>query len=260
MANEAQSRQWNEVNAERWQRRRAAMTRPLERFGAVALEALAPRSGELALDVGCGFGETTLSLARATGVALGVDVCKPFLEVAEREASHGARYLLADAQTHRFEERFDLLFSRFGIMFFDDPSAAFANLRRALNDRARFAAVVWGPWQENDWARIPIEVLREDLAVPDPSTGPGPFALSRADRLAALVEGAGFAQVAIERVELPFEADAAQLTEQGPAAAFLRERQAPEDVRARFAARLADALKGGYSRGVALLVTASAGP
>jgi SAM-dependent methyltransferase len=258
MANEAQSRQWNEANAERWRRLRAPMTRPLARFGKIALETLAPRRGESALDVGCGFGDTTLALARATGAALGVDVSRPFLEVAEREAAHGARYLLADAQTHRFDERFDLLFSRFGIMFFDDPPAAFANLRGALREGARFAAVVWGPWQQNEWARIPLEVLREELPVSDPQAGPGPFSLSDADRLAALLEGAGFGQVAIDRVELPFEADAAQLTEQGPAAAFLRERQASEDVRARFAARLADALQGRYPNAVALLVRASA--
>jgi|1185.fasta_scaffold13746_2 SAM-dependent methyltransferase len=256
MANEAQARNWNEVNAGRWQRLRGPTTRPLLPFGDAALEALAPRQGESALDVGCGFGETTLALATRTGSALGIDICGPFLETARREATAGARYLLADAQTHRFDERFDLLFSRFGLMFFDDPPAAFSNLRRALREGARFAAVVWGAWQENEWVTVPLEALRAEMAVPDPQPGPGPFALSDPGRLAALLENCGFGQVSIARLELPFDADARQLTEQGPAAAALRNNEhASEDLRERFAARLAAMLQGRLPRAVALLVT-----
>src|SRR5439155_24344980 len=140
-----------------------------------ALEALAPQKGESALDVGCGCGETTLQLARRTGDALGIDVSAPFLEIARREATHGARYLLADAQTHEFEEKFALVYSRFGIMFFEDPPAAFRNLRSALRPGGRFAAVAWGPFGENDWARIPLRVVQKHLAAADPASGPGPF-------------------------------------------------------------------------------------
>src|SRR3954469_16676805 len=183
MANEAQARNWNEVNAGRWQRLRGPTTRPLLPFGDAALEALAPRQGESALDVGCGFGETTLALATRTGSALGIDICGPFLETARREATAGARYLLADAQTHRFDEKFDLLFSRFGVMFFDDPAAAFANLASALRPGARVALAVWGPWQENDWATIPLRVLRPLMPAPDPPPGPGPFGLASEEKI-----------------------------------------------------------------------------
>src|SRR5512140_2488611 len=128
MANAEQIRLWNEVNAPRWQRLRALMTRPLAPWGNAAMDAVSPRPGEHALDVGCGQGETTGQLARRTGYALGIDVCEPFIETARAEATGGARYLLADAQTHRFGEEFDLLSSRFGVMFFEDPLAAFRNL------------------------------------------------------------------------------------------------------------------------------------
>src|SRR5207248_9983397 len=121
MANAEQIRIWNEVNAERWLRLREPLTRALVPFGEVAMRALAPRGGESALDVGCGCDDTTVALARITGNALGIDVCEPFLSVAREEAIPGARYLLADGQTHRFVERFDLCFSRFGVMFFEDP-------------------------------------------------------------------------------------------------------------------------------------------
>jgi SAM-dependent methyltransferase len=256
MANEAQSRLWNEVNAGRWERFRGATTHTLLPFGRAALTALAPRRGETALDVGCGFGDTTLALACMTGDALGVDLCEPFIEIARKEATSGARYLLADAQTHRFEQPFDLLHSRFGIMFFDDPPAAFANLRRALRKGGRFAAVVWGPWERNEWAALPLQVLRREVAVPDPKPGPGPFGLSDVDRLRLLLEGAGFDQVRIESLELPFEADARQLTEQGPAAAFLRDTNASEALKQSLAAHLDEELRGRFPRALALLATA----
>src|SRR5207253_10684801 len=161
--------------------------------------------------VGCGCGDTTVALARRTGRALGVDVCEPFLRIAREEAVPGARYLLADAQTHRFEEQFDLCFSRFGLMFFEDPAAAFANLRSAMRPGGRFAAIVWGPWQENDWVSIPLRVLGRSLPVSDPAPGPGPFGLSDRDALAQRLIGADFAEVSVTPIELPFEADAAQL-------------------------------------------------
>src|SRR5438477_5385377 len=132
MANAEQTRLWNETNAQRWLGMRAQLMRELSPYGDAAIAALDPQMGETALDVGCGCGETTLQLARRTGDALGIDICAPFLEIARREAIPGTRYLLADAQTHHFEEKFALLYSRFGIMFFEDPQAALANLRSAL--------------------------------------------------------------------------------------------------------------------------------
>jgi SAM-dependent methyltransferase len=255
MANSEQIRLWNEVNAPRWQRLRAQMTRPLQPWGDAALDALSPRRGESALDVGCGFGETTVRLARRTGRALGIDVCEPFVDTARSEAIEGARYLLADAQTHRFGEQFDLLHSRFGVMFFEDPAAAFANLRSALRPGARMAVAVWGPWQQNEWVTIPLEVLRRQMPAPDPARGPGPFALADPDALARLLADAGFERVSVARVERPFEADASQLAQQGPAAAALRTAGAGDEVRARFVEALAQALGGAVLRGVALIAT-----
>jgi trans-aconitate methyltransferase len=256
MANDEQIRLWNEVNAPRWQRLRASMTRPLVPWGAAAMDALAPRPGEPALDVGCGHGETTVQLARRTGNALGIDVCEPFVETARAEAAHGARYLLADAQTHRFGEEFDLLYSRFGVMFFEDPAAAFRNLRSALRPRARMAVAVWGPWQENEWVTIPLEVLRRQMPGPAPSQGPGPFSLADSGAFARLLAEAGFEEVSVARVERPFETDAAQLADQGPAAAAMRAAGAGEEVRARFVEEVAQALGSAVPRGVALIATA----
>jgi SAM-dependent methyltransferase len=223
MANAEQIRVWNEVNPPRWIAMRAPLDRALEPFGRAAIDALAPRPGELALDVGCGFGDTTVELARRCGTAIGLDVSQPMLAIARAEAPPGISYLCADAQTHAFEERFDLVFSRFGIMFFDDPAAAFANLRRAMNPGGRFAAVVWGAAGENEWAQFPLRVVRRHMPVPAPSTGPGPFSLGDPVAFSRLLSAAGFAEVSVRPLDLPFEGDAALLLQAGPAAAALRE-------------------------------------
>lgn len=252
MANEEQRKLWNEGNAERWLRYGEAMTRPLVAFGDAALQALRPRRGELALDVGCGTGDTTRALAAITGEAVGVDVSAPFIEAARSKG--GARFVLADAQTHGFDEQFDLLYSRFGVMFFDDPAAAFTNLSKALRPGARLAIAVWGPWQENEWAAIPLRVLRELMPAPEEPAGPGPFALADRDKLKRVLRG--FEQVSIERVERPFEIDAPQLADQGPAAAAMRQANASAEIRSRFIENVDRELKGRAPNGVAWVVTA----
>jgi len=220
--NAEQIRLWNEVNAPRW----IAMRRPLERalvpFGRAVLDVLSPQPGELALDVGCGFGETTVELAQRCGKAIGVDVSQPVLEIARAEAPPGVSYLCVDAQTYPFEQRFDVVFSRFGIMFFEDPAAAFANLRRAMNPGGRFGAVVWGAAAENDWVQIPLRVVRRHLAVPAASSGPGPFSLADPVAFSRLLSGAGLADVSVRPLDLAFEGDAELLLKSGPAAAALR--------------------------------------
>ena len=223
MANAEQIRVWNEVNPARWIAMRRPFDRALGPFGRAAMEALAPRPGELALDVGCGFGETTVELARACGAAIGVDVSEPMLAIARAEAPPGVSYLCADAQTHAFEQRFDLVFSRFGIMFFEDRAAAFANLRRAMSPGARFASVVWGAASENEWVQLPLRVVRRHMPVPDPSTGPGPFSLSDPAAFSRLLSASGFVDVSVRPLDLPFEGDATFLMQAGPVAAALRE-------------------------------------
>jgi SAM-dependent methyltransferase len=258
MANADQIRVWNEVNAERWIRLRRQLTGELAAFGEAAIAELDPRPGETALDVGCGFGETTLALARRTGDALGIDICAPFLEVARREAASGARYLLADAQTTLFEEKFALSFSRFGLMFFEDPPAAFANLRSAMRPGGRLAAVTWGPFQENEWARLPLQIVQKHIAAPDPAPGPGPFGLSNRETFVRLLTGAGFSAVSVSRLDLPFATDASLLLQTGPAAGALRKAgEAGERLRPGLEAELRDALAGKALRGVAWLASAS---
>ena len=128
---------WNEILAPKFTRFRRVMVDGFSVHSRRALELHPVHPGERVLDVGCGFGETTIELARATGSALGIDCCEPFLEVGRTDAARagvgGAAFQNADGQTAAFERPFDVCFARFGTMFFTNPAAAMANLRRAMH-------------------------------------------------------------------------------------------------------------------------------
>ncbi|MDQ0465816.1 SAM-dependent methyltransferase [Caulobacter ginsengisoli] len=198
---------WNAKTGDTWAELQDQLDRQLAPLGARAQAVLGPKAGERILDIGCGCGDTTLSLARAvgpTGEAVGLDISRPMLEVARRRASDSglnARFLEADAQTAALEGGFDGLYSRFGVMFFADPVAAFRNLLGALKPGGRLAFVCWRPFNEVEYLRLPLQValaiLPEPPPPPDP-TAPGPFAFGDADRTRGILEQAGFADIDIQ--------------------------------------------------------------
>ena len=251
---------WNAKAAETWtafQTRLDAVFAPLT---AVAMEAAAPAPGERVIDVGCGCGATVLELASRVGAAghvLGLDISIPMAERArERIAAAGfaqAEVLVSDASSHGFTQaQTDLLFSRFGVMFFDDPAAAFANLRRAMRPGARMLCAVWRPMLENSWFSVPLAAARPLLPpqpTPDP-LAPGPFAFSTQDRVHAVLGEAGWRGIEMQARDVPMTiagpgqiAEAAEFaTRIGSLARILAETEAP--VRAHAEAAVAEALLG----------------
>jgi ubiquinone/menaquinone biosynthesis C-methylase UbiE len=172
---------------------------------AVASLALADaRPGERVLDIGCGNGSTTLMLAEAvgpTGDVTGVDISQPMLAIARtRVQASNIRFIEADAATHPFATDRDLIFSRFGVMFFVEPVAAFANIRKAANTGGRLAFIAWRKVEENEWAMRPylaaLPFLPEQKEA-DPNA-PGPFAFADRERTRGILAEAGFRDITIE--------------------------------------------------------------
>ncbi|CAH0351830.1 methyltransferase domain-containing protein [Sphingobium sp. CECT 9361] len=196
---------WNGPSGERWVANQARLDAMLAVFGDAAIETAAPRAGERVLDVGCGAGASSLALAArvgAKGEVLGVDISEPLIERAcalmPKEAP--VVFQVADVGSAPLpESAFDILFSRFGVMFFDDPVPAFAHMRRALRPGGRLAFVCWRGAAENDWVRLPMSAIRDIIpppAPPDPEA-PGPFSFGDRDRVARILTAAGYSDITI---------------------------------------------------------------
>jgi SAM-dependent methyltransferase len=249
--NTAQIAYWNDKAAVTWttfQERLDALFQPLT---ALALDAAVPAPGERVVDVGCGCGATVLALADRlgpTGHIVGLDVSAPMAARArQRLAVSGltiAQVVVSDAATYDFAgSTVDLVFSRFGVMFFADPVAAFANLRRAARPGGRLLCAAWRPLTDNPWFRVPLEAARP-LLTPQPPTdpdAPGPFAFANPDRTQTILQHAGWRYATLTRHDLPMHLAATGQVEQateftthvGPLARILAEEDLETRARAR---------------------------
>jgi SAM-dependent methyltransferase len=195
----------DEVRVGAWAEVREPLELQLAPLGRHALNALAPHPGERVLDIGCGGGETALDLARLVapdGIVVGVDVSAAVLAFAQRTAMgcERVRFVHADAQIFPFEPAsFDVAFSRFGVMFFANPTAAFMNIRRSLKSNGRLAFVCWRALEENSLDILPLRAASAHLP-PQPAhdpEAPGPFAFANPDRVRGILERAGFEEIEI---------------------------------------------------------------
>ncbi len=196
---------WNSAAGETWVRYQDQLDRQIAPLGRAAMRALSPVAGERILDIGCGCGQTSLELGVAVGAqgaVTGVDISQLMLGLARtRPLPSGAAapvFVEADAQTAELG-RFDAAFSRFGVMFFADPVAAFRNIRAALKPAGRIAFACWRPMAENIWMRAPLEAALPFLPEQPPADplAPGPFAFADPERLRGILGEAGFKDVSI---------------------------------------------------------------
>ena len=246
-ANAEQIAYWNDDAASRWVAHADDLDRALDPLGIAAFEALCLQRGEAVLDIGSGCATTTLDAARRVGAAgrvLAIDVSQAMLahgrERARARGVEHARFVLADAATHAFEAAsFDAAFSRFGVMFFADPVAAFANVRRALRFGARLAFVCWRDIAANPWFSVPADAVRP-LVPPQPSPdphAPGPLAFADPARVRAILDAAGFADVRCEPFDAllsagPLASAVELLRNVGPTARLLADADVPTVARA----------------------------
>ncbi len=210
MNNQEQIDYWNGESGQRWAEQDRVMARLLQPIGDALLDHAELDQCLHVVDVGCGGGSQSRLLAKrlsSDATVTGIDISEPLLAVAQanNQATENAaniEYLLADAAEYDFPTgKFDGLFSRFGVMFFSDPVAAFTNLRKALCDGGKLAFSCWQGIDKNDWARIPVETAMQYVSLPDnmvpDAEGPGPFAFARAERIESILQQAGFSNIQI---------------------------------------------------------------
>jgi SAM-dependent methyltransferase len=231
--------EWNGVLGAKWVAMREDLERFVVPFGEAALKAAAPQPGERAIDVGCGCGETSIELARrvgAAGAVLGVDVSQAMLAVARsRGALANCAHLTfsaGDASEAALPANTDLLFSRFGIMFFSQPTPAFSHMRKSLRAGGRCVFVCWRAPRDNAWAMTPLSAARAAMGVTPPPAdpeAPGPFAFADEERLRGILSGAGFGDIVVRRfdVAVPLGATprsaAESVVQIGPVSRLVRE-------------------------------------
>jgi SAM-dependent methyltransferase len=280
--NAQQIEEWNGRTGAKWVRFQDRLDRMLSPFGDAVLKAAAIKPGERVLDVGCGCGATTLEAAASagkTGRTLGVDISEPMVARARdrtKALGRAAEFLVADAATHVFQpDSFDLLLSRFGVMFFDEPAAAFANMHKGLARTGRLAFACWRSMPENPWLTTPMRAVLPLLSPQEPAVpgAPGPFAFADKDRVASILAAAGFRDIALTPFDSPVflgfpespdpvEDALGQALEIGPLARLLASQPDELQERARAAVRveLAKHLRAGGVElaGAVWLVTARA--
>jgi SAM-dependent methyltransferase len=212
--NRDQAALWNDTAGRAWVEMQRVLDDMFTPFEKLLIESAVHDDTRGVLDVGCGSGVTTLAAARRVGPngkCVGVDISATLLELARqraaREGLKNVTFVEADAQTHAFEPNsVDAVISRFGVMFFDAPEAAFTNIRRATRPNAKLACVVWRSPAENPFmttaARAAAPLLT--LKAPDPNA-PGQFAFADADKVRGILQASGWKNLDIQSIDVPMQ-------------------------------------------------------
>ncbi len=230
---------WNEVLAEPFLRFRSMFVAMGDAHSRGPLDRLGLKAGDRVLDIGCGFGETTLQIAeriRPGGHVVGTDCCEPFLDIARDDAAaagvDNAEFAALDAQIVPFNGEFDVAFARFGTMFFQNPTAGMRNIATALKPRGRLLMIVWRPIESNPAMAFSKEIVERHIPPPPddaPNCGPGPFSMADPEVVETILRLSGYVDIAFEQTDVLAwqgatieEAMDFQLS-LGPAAAIFRE-------------------------------------
>jgi SAM-dependent methyltransferase len=261
---------WNGPGGQRWADRQRTQDIVLAPVADVLIDRARPKAGERIIDIGCGAGATTVAFAQKVGPSghvLGLDVSAPMLARA-REVAPGnipVEFMLADATVYPFEPAgFDLLASRFGVMFFAEPALSFTNMRKALKPSGRLAFACWRDPRDNPFFMVPLQAAYQHVPKLPPvgPEDPGPFAFASEARVKRILSEAGFTGIAMEPCDLQLDiavgrgVDAAvqSALDIGPASRALQDQ--PDELRAAATNSIREALAS-FAKGQSVLLRAS---
>jgi ubiquinone/menaquinone biosynthesis C-methylase UbiE len=204
---------WNEILVPKFVRWKHVLVDGLTHHSDRVFPKLTVKEGDRVVDVGCGFGDTAILLARRvgpTGSVLGIDCCERFLEFGRKDAAaegiDNVEFLEADVQTYPFEPEFDFCFSRFGTQFFENPVFALRNMRTSLKPGGTMTMIVWRTIDDNPWLGLPKQIVMGFLPPPGEgarSCGPGPFSMADTEIVTKQLEIAGYTDIDFERIDAP---------------------------------------------------------
>jgi ubiquinone/menaquinone biosynthesis C-methylase UbiE len=204
---------WNEILVPKFIRYKHVLVGGLTKHSDAIFPKLEVNEGERVMDAGAGFGDTAIMLAKRVGPSghvIAIDCCDAFLDYGRSDAAAqgiaNIDFIEADIQVHPFESNCDLVFSRFGTMFFENPVAAMRNMRRALRPGGRFTMIVWRRIEDNPWLGAAKAIALKHLPQPgaDARTcGPGPFSMADEEMVRAQMKAAGYSEITFERVDAP---------------------------------------------------------
>ena len=266
-SNTDQAEYWNTKAGPKWVRNQEPMDQRMMPLTVELLQRAGVEKGQRVLDVGCGGGATTVRLAERvgeTGHVLGIDISQTMLQSARERCADYPWVQLenVDAQVHDFDgQAFDLLVSRFGVMFFADPYAAFANLRTALRPDGRLQFVCWAGIEHNPWFSLPLETATRHLGPMDPVAprSPGPLAFSDPDYVKDILGKAGFRNIEVDSFKTHMsstdtpESQADLYLELGPAARLVADRNPDPATVLALRSDLVSALRQHHKNGVVSL-------
>lgn len=204
---------WNEVLVPKFVKYRHILVGGLTHHSAKIFPSLELSEGDKAVDVGCGFGDTALQIAKRigpSGSVLGIDCCDAFLELGRADAKASGvtnvTFVEGDAQSYPFEPTYDFCFSRFGTQFFENPVAGLRNMRASLRPGGVMTMIVWRTIDDNPWLGLPKKIVLDYLPPPGEdarSCGPGPFSMADQSMVTKQLEIAGYDDIRFERVDAP---------------------------------------------------------
>ena len=197
---------WNGDAGQSWAKNQALLDAMMAPISEAVVDLAMAGPHDKVLDVGCGCGAPSLAMAEAGADVTGIDISEPMLQLARKRASEQklkADFILADALSHSFESDHSLLFSRFGVMFFADPIAAFKNLGTAMDDAGRLCFVCWRPVIENAWVAVPMGAAAAHLPSGQPADprAPGPFAFADRDYVTEILDSSGYKDIEITTLD-----------------------------------------------------------